>query len=577
MTTELPDDGGGAKTCPSCTKIYEKSLFVLPHNICHNCDRVITDVYRDDVLRMQKAYEQAKTSGLLSLPEVVAYFEKKDQASTPQQKAMQVLAERMLRRKRLLPYIEYNEPNYLAGWVHKDICRRLEKFSQDVVDKKSPRLMLFMPPRHGKSLIASVNFPAWHLGNNPNHEIIACSYSASLAMKFSRKVRQQLRDPRYAESFPNTKLSKDTQAAEEWLTTKGGGYVAAGVSGPITGKGAHVLIIDDPVKNRQDAESETKQEENIDWYTSTAYTRLAPGGGVLIILTRWHDADLAGKLIEMQGTGDDWEIVEYPAIATDDELYRNKGEALHPDRYDLAALTRIKNALPPRDWEALYQQRPVADDGDYFKRDDFRFFNPRDVDLDDMTYYQAWDLAIGEKERDDYSVGVCVAVDREENLYVVDLVRGRWDSHELVEQILDFYELWRPGIVGIERGHINMAIGPFLNKRIHERRLSSMYVKDLAIGKRDKELRARSIQGRLQQGKLFLPEQESFTSDLILEMLRFPMGVHDDQVDALAWSGLMMEEFSVIRDHKPPKQKSWRDKLNKLSKISTNKGSAMSA
>lgn len=558
------------RECPSCHEHKAETLFVLPYDICHTCNTLLARTIPDPIRRSQASYLAAQ-QGLNAVPEIMDAYNKNklepNKNIDAAAKAQKELAGRILRRRRLLPYIQYNEVDYQAGWVHKDICQRLEKFSQDVIDKKSPRLMLFMPPRHGKSLIASVNFPAWHLGNNPRHEVIACSYSASLAMKFSRKVRAQLRSKQYRETFPDTALSKDTQAAEEWATTAGGGYVAAGVSGPITGKGAHVLIIDDPVKNRQDAESETKQEENIDWYTSTAYTRLAPGGGVLIILTRWHDADLAGKLLEQarNDEGDQWEVVEYPAVALEDERYRSKGEALHPDRYDTSALKRIEKALPPRDWWALYQQQPVSDEGDYFKRDDIQYFNPDDINMDKMTFYQAWDLAIGEKETNDYSVGICAGIAQDGTVYIVDVVRGRWDAMELVENILDFYDLWRPSIVGIERGHIDMAIGPFLDKRKAERRLHEMYVKELKTGRRDKEARARAIQGRLQQGKVLFPEKEEFTSALIAEMLRFPSGVHDDQVDALAWLGLMMSEFSVIRD-KVVKKPSWRDRLEKITK-----------
>ena len=170
-----------------------------------------------------------------------------------EEKAKAELALRFLTRKRLLPFVERFNPDYQAGWVHKDICQRLEQFSKDVAEKKSPRLMLFMPPRHGKSTLASVAFPAWHLGRHPQHEFISCSYSGSLAMGFSRKVRQLLREPTYKSAF-KTRLDKDSQSAEAWLTTDGGGFVAAGVGGGITGKGAHVLVIDDPVKNRDEAE-----------------------------------------------------------------------------------------------------------------------------------------------------------------------------------------------------------------------------------------------------------------------------------------------------------------------------------
>ena len=483
-----------------------------------------------------------------------------------EEKARAELALRFLTRKRLLPFVERFNPDYNAGWVHKDICRRLEQFSQDVVDKKSPRLMLFMPPRHGKSTLASIAFPAWHLGRNPDHEFISCSYSGSLAMGFSRKVRQLLREPSYKTAF-KTRLDPDSQSAEAWLTTNGGGFVAAGVGGGITGKGAHILVIDDPVKNRDDAESQNNRDSNWDWYTSTAYTRLAPGGGVLVILTRWHDDDLAGRLLNAgKEGGDEWEVVSYPAIAEEDEEFRAAGEALHRERYDEKALERIRNAVGPRDWAALFQQNPVADDGDYFNRGMVQYYDEDSIDLDRLRYYCAWDLAIGKNDRNDYSVGMVIGVDEYDRLYVVDVVRGRFDGFELVEQILDLYETWRPSIIGIEKGHIEMALGPFLEKRVRERGLYEAYFKDLKTGRRDKEARARAIQGRMQQGMVFLPRNELFTGPLVAELLRFPNGVHDDQVDALAWLGLMMTEFAAFQPTPATRESSWRDRLDGLIK-----------
>ena len=541
--------------CVRCKALHPETLYPSDDSVCVYCKA-------DEAERIEKP--------------TVKVSKKEEQKLTQEAAAHRELALRALARKHMLPFVERFDSNYQAGWVHKDICQRLEQFSHAVTQRESPRLMLFMPPRHGKSTLASIAFPAWHLGRNPEHEFISCSYSGSLAMSFSRKVRHQLREPNYKNVFSDASLDPTSQSVESWLTTKGGGYVAAGVGGGITGKGAHVLVIDDPVKNREDAESEYSRDSVWDWYTSTAYTRLAPGGGILVILTRWHDDDLAGRLLAAAADGaDDWEVVKYPAIAEQDEEFREEGEALHPERYDVSSLSKIQKAIGPRDWSALYQQNPVADEGDYFNRDMINYYDEADLDYTRLRYYCAWDLAIGQRERNDYSVGLVVAVDEYDKLYVVDCVRGKWDGFELVERILDLYETWRPGVVGIEKGHIEMALGPFLEKRVRERRLNEAYFRDLKTGRRDKEARARAIQGRMQQGMVYFPKEPLWVGPLIAELLRFPNGVHDDQVDALAWIGLMMTEFATYIEpieHVP----SWRDRLRKMAK-GDNVKTAMSA
>lgn len=485
-------------------------------------------------------------------------------------------ARRELARRHLLPFVERLEPDYHAGWVHKDICERLEKFAADVQAGKRPRLMITMPPRHGKSMLASQAFPAWYLGRYPDNEIISCSYSANLSLRFSRKVRDTIKSAEYTKIFPHCKVDEGNKAAERWMTTEGGQYLATGIGGPATGSGFNVGILDDPIKNREEAESETVRESIKDWYTSVFLTRQLPLNGILIILTRWHNDDIAGWLLEQQDHGaDQWELIRYPAIAECDEVYRRKGDPLHPQRYNLEALMGLKRAVGPRDWEALYQQNPVAQDGDYFKKSYFRFYTSAErPSLDELKIYQAWDLAIGTKEQNDYSVGATVGVDDKDNLWVLDISRVRLNGHELVEHILDQYELWTPSIIGIEKGHIEMALGPFLRKRIRERQCYGFNYEELKTGRRDKIARAQSIRGRMMQGMVRVPKDSEWTQAFMSELLQFPLGKHDDQVDAFAWIGQLMDQFSVYVAPRPKPKASWRDKLKV---IEGGKRSAMSA
>ena len=487
--------------------------------------------------------------------------------ATKEELVQRELASRALARKYLMPFIIRTHPQYMAGWIHKDVAMRLERFSDQVARGESPRLMLQMPPRTGKSQEASIYFPAWHLGRHPNHEFITCSYSGSLAMGFSRKVRGLLRDEDYKLLFPKATLDKDNQNAEGWMTQRGGGFVPAGVGGPITGKGAHILLIDDPVKNSEEAESATVRQSVKDWYASTAYTRLAPGGGVLVIQTRWHEDDLSGWLEQqmIDDEGDDFEIVRYPAIAVEDEKYRFKGEALHPERYDEKALARIQRAVGPRVWDALYQQMPTSQEGGYFTSDMLRMFNDDELPPEDeMVFYTAWDFAIGKLERNDFTVGLTVGVDKHENMWLVALTHGRFDTFEMADLILDNFERWNPRLVGMEKGHISMALGPYLEKRIAERKLYDFPMLELSPGKRDKELRARAIQGRMRQGKVRFPSQASWIGKLRQELFGFPFAKHDDIVDTLAWIGLMLQDIDTPMEEKAKKEKSWRDKLAKF-------------
>lgn len=441
------------------------------------------------------------------------------------------------------------------------------------------------------SELASKNFPAWHLGRHPDHEFIACSYNLSLAMGFSRKVKQIVEDSSYAGVFPSTKLDPNNQSTEEWgIANARGGYVAAGIGGPITGKGATCLVIDDPVKNAEEADSGDAREKIWEWYLSTAYSRLAPGGGVLLIQTWWHDDDLAGRIQQMMAKNpddediDQFDVVKYPAIATTDEyldpatfeivyepveganLLRSKGDALHPARYDLKKLNKIR-ALNRKDdgsdgrwWSALYQQNPVPDDGSYFTKDQFKR-----VALPPLTKCNviiAWDFAISEKKQNDYTVGSVLLQDDDDVLHVAEVLRFKsGDVFFIVESILDLTARWmsRGLVLGFEDGQIYRAIAALLQKRMRERKMypATEVLKPLT----DKMVRARALQGRMQQGKVSFNAAAEWYDTVRSEMLRFPAGVHDDCVDSLAWAAQLAIGKEPPRKNEPRKEKSWRDRI----------------
>ena len=938
------------------------------------------------------------------------------------------LASRVLCRRRLLPFVQRINPRYMAGWVHEDVCQRLEQFSADVVAMKSPRLMLLMPPRHGKlmaddtpvrttkgvkfhgelevgdkvygsagkpikvlavapkdtadmkvtlssgevfychqehewtifnarqrrwetrtaewlayqlflrhqencdisnrfsyhyrvpvndekfatpflhnqnvrdylrgpgivaveclpagkignciqvdapdglyevgrnnvlthnSELASRSFPAWHLGRVPDHEIIACSYNVSLAMSFSRKVKEIIESPDYEAVF-DSRLNPNNQGAEEWsLDGHAGGYVAAGVGGGITGKGAHVLLIDDPIKNAEEADSGDIREKLWDWYGSTAYTRLAPGGGVLVIQcmtgdtpvrmpdgserrldslrtgdeiatysygalssatvrglvsngrdktyrittrsgkvvrangrhpfladhkgdlkwvrtqalttanrivavqvsgvsgkaslvpptavtslpsavdcaadtttsrsgptgtgrpastrpltasatsstatgstspsigafttpsadavqyagstaltlqpigktdcasttittqelcggsyathvtsqsdildlspqhvpllntsdfildpvvsvepdgeeevfdlsvegtenfianglvshnTWWHDDDLAGRLQAAMANdpeADQFTVVKYPAIAEADEYYddttglivdykpeagrllRLRGEPLHPQRYDLQKLNRIKKTIPARFWSALYQQNPVPDEGVYFTKEQFR--GGASPVQTGKRAFMAWDFAISEKKHNDWTVGVCGLQDSDDVVHVVDVVRFRSaDVTVIVGAIMAMAERWGGAAVqaGFEDGQIFRAIEPVLQRAMKSKRLyfPTTTLKPFT----DKMARARPLQARMQQGMVRFDTSAPWYEALRTELLRFPAGVHDDQVDGIAWLIQLINSMAPPVEAAQKKRPSWRDKL----KVLNNSGSHMAA
>jgi predicted phage terminase large subunit-like protein len=454
-------------------------------------------------------------------------------------------------RAGLIPFTEYTNHAYEPAPPHSEIAEKLEAVERGEID----RLMIFMPPRHGKSELASRRFPAWYMGRNPDKQIIAASYNSDLASDFGREVRNIIRTNEFSRLF-NVKLAEDSRAAGRWNTDAGGAYVAAGVGTAVTGRGAHILLIDDPVKDREEAESELRRETIWNWYTSTAYTRLMPGGAVILIQTRWHEDDLGGRLLEAENNGgDQWVKVNLPAI--------KDGQALWPERYDVDALKRIKAAIGPRDFEALYQQNPTPDDGTFFLRDWFK----RHDDPPKLGHiYITSDYAVTE-DGGDWTAHL-VWNYHEDTLTLIDGWTGQTSADVWIEELLRLFKQHRPLCYFGEAGVIVKAVKPMLTRRMNELRVFARTEWIPSIS--DKPTRARAFQARAAMGKVSLPKTD-LGEKVLNQLLSFPAGKHDDLVDTCALMGMVIdmahpgftpaapEPLTRPRDYRPPpKADNWR-------------------
>ena len=512
------------------------------------------------------------------------------------------IAARIVARRNLLAFIKRFKPKYMPGWVHEDICRRLERFLVAVENGEEPRLLLMMPPRAGKSEIGSRHFAPFVLGHHPDWEIIAASHTNSLTMSFSRYIRDLLRDPSYQALFPNTVLDPSSQSVENWNLTAGGGYLAAGVGTGITGRGAHILLLDDLVKDIEAADSQTQRENTWEWYASTAYTRLAPGGGVLGIMTWWNEDDWAGRIQQVMetGEGDKFEVVRYPAINDEGDEYiladdsivqlrqgvpipegarmtRAVGTAIHPERYSTAAMLRIMANLvaagQKRIWSALYQQNPTPDEGLHFTKKMFRDYSHTLQTLG-ANIYQAWDFAITEGAANDWTVGITVLHDANDDIFILDVTRFRsGDGEEIVSTIVNYAIEWNATTLGFEDGQIWKALNSTFGRVCLEKKYYPSY--EILKPLTDKLVRSQPLRGRMQAGKIHFPAKGAWVKILKDEMLKFPGGKHDDQVDALSWVVrlILLKSPPRLADTKP--LPSWKDKLKKL--IQGAEGSHMSA
>lgn len=445
-----------------------------------------------------------------------------------QDAAKELLARRQGRTS-LIGFTRYTFPTFQDAEHHRQICEALERVERG----ECRRLMIFAPPRHTKSELASRRFPAWFMGRNSDKQIITATYSGEFATDFGREVKQIVASQEYQALFPGVRLAEDSQAKGRWHTTDGGVYVAVGVGGPITGRGAHLALIDDPIKNRQDADSDTVRESVWKWYTSTLRTRLMPGGAIVLVLTRWHEDDLAGRLLEAaKHEGEKWEVIDLPAIRTDAE---GAESALWPEWYPLPELHAIRSAVGGRDWLALYQQQPTADDGDFFRREWFRErYNEKPEGLRVII---TGDFAVTDGGGDFTELAVWGFGNGK--YYALDWWSGQASADVWINALLDLVKRWKPLWFIGETGPIRRAIEPLLTRSMQERHV---YVATdwLSHAGADKAVNARAFQAMSAQGQILFPETE-WAERVVDQLLRFPATKHDDAVDACGLFGRYMD------------------------------------
>lgn len=422
-----------------------------------------------------------------------------------------------LARASLAAYAAAQFPEFQFARHHALITAKLEAVERGDVK----RAMFFLPPRHGKTMLSSEFFPAWYLGRNPGRGVIFATHGQELADVTGRKVRNLVGNEMHGAIFPGSEVSEDSAAAHRFSTSAGGKYFAIGRGASITGRGAELLLIDDPLKDREEANSPTIRAKMHDWYASDVYSRLHPGAAVVVISTRWHEDDLCGWLLR-EHAHEGWDVLSLPAIAeTTGADWRKEGEALWPERYTIRDLERIRLTTGGANWAALYQQRPAAIEGAIFKREWWKFFT---VAPEFKRVVQFWDTAFKSGTENDYSVCTTWG-ETETGYYLLDLWRERIEFPELKRTAILLADTWRPASVLVE----DKASGQSLVQELQ--RETRLPVLPWKVDK-DKVARATAVTPLVEAGRVFLPDRAPWLLAYIDELSSFPTAPHDDQVDS---------------------------------------------
>ena len=442
-------------------------------------------------------------------------------------------------------------------WVNYRHLKFIDEKVLDLIEGRSDkkRLMILCPPRHGKSLYVSVNLPVWYLCRHPEKRVILTSYQDQFAAQWGRRCRNLIDDNQHLLPI---RVKRSSSAADRWdLDGHLGGMVTAGAGGPITGRGANLFVIDDPVKNAEEAFSAAHRDANWLWWTTTAFSRLEPGGVVILLMTRWHEDDLGGRLIAEDG--DNWEIVNLPALAEEnDPLGRAPGEALCPERYDENALGAMRQTMGADAWSALYQQRPQPEGGGRFKKSTFKYYDkvaqdnrtiyrlkpakkakdeedahPILVPAEDCWRFITMDLAITEKTSGDYTVACVwdVAPHPEPSkLILIHRERRRVVGPDHLPMVERLFAEWEPKFIGIERAAFGIGVIQACIRR-------GLPIRELVPDK-DKWARSEQAAVMCENGRVYWPDKEPWLGEWEAELLGFPAAAHDDQVDAFAYAAL---------------------------------------
>jgi len=452
---------------------------------------------------------------------------------------LEKLKDRELCQDKFIKFVEKVWPTFISGAHHKRMAEAFER----VANGTCKRLIINMPPRHTKSEFASYLLPAWFLGKFPHKKVIQTSHTAELAVGFGRKVRNLVDSEIYNGIFPNLVLQADSKAAGRWNTSRGGDYFAIGVGGAVTGKGADVLIIDDPHSEQEAAMAASNPEvydKVYEWYTSGPRQRLQPGGAIVIVMTRWAARDLTGQVLKSaaQRAGEEWEVIEFPAILP-------SGNPVWPQFWSKEELEALREELPNSKWQAQYQQNPVGNESAIVKRDWWKWWEKDDPPVCDYIL-QSWDTAFEKTQRADYSAGTtwgifnCEEDNFAPNIILLNTYKKRVEFPDLKRDVLREYNEYEPDSLIVEK----KASGAPL---IYDLRAMGIPVQEYTPGKgQDKIARLNSVSDIIASGKVWVP-QTRWAEELVDEVAAFPSGEHDDLVDATTLALMRFRQGGFLR------------------------------